>query len=663
MATTEPIIISIEGDPSDLIADAKKVQSEMDALSAKLKEAGVSQTAYNRAVSNAKSAQKEATLATQQTTASVKQSSISITDLRSAYMIAADAARIAGQVWQATGGEFVAYAEQVKNMSRSLGASAEETSRLIQVADDVRVSYDTLKIAMKEAQKDGIDPNIEGLAKLADEYVKLQSPTQKTQFLLDKFGKSGLEMGKLMEKGGDGIRALSAAIDDNMIMTEEGIKASDQYQHSLDELNDSWSAIKITIGSYLVGPATDLLNHYRDINTSLKENGYWYTLLHQFSLDDIEAKRQEADAAFEASQGNEELTGSLEDNSGAMKDNKEAVKAAEQALSDYKDSLEEISRANQEAESFIQSYADFSKNYAEEHAAAVEQVKEAEQGLAEATQEYGAQSEQALSAAADVSDAQKGVQDLEASWHESTNKMIYDMTLAKVSVDGLTDAEFKATQDLAVQMGIRTQAQADEAKAAMDKATALAEGIALQEDVMSEKEDTDQRLLQLENDKAVAAGETTNTIIEGSGVAAGAMQQVTSETEKQISTQKELQGQLRETASLYDSLPSGGSSSHGSSGSSGSSSGGSSHRSNGRGGGTSRSRDIGGSGVAGEIYMIGTGAQPEAFIPNTSGTFVPNADKKLGGATYNIVINNPKPMPAESSIRNELLALSYREKV
>jgi len=499
LSTTEPIIIPIEGDASDFTADAAKVNASLDKMAAHTKAAGAT------------------------TTTSMKAAGLSITDLRSAYMIAADAARVAGQVWQATGQEFVNYAEQVKNMSRSLGASAEETSRLIQVADDVRVSYDTLKIAMKEAQKDGIDPNIEGLAKLADQYQKLQSPTEKTKFLLDKFGKSGMEMGKLMEKGGDGVRSLSAAIDENMIITEDGIKASDEYQHALDELNDSWSAVKITIGSYLVGPATDLLNHYRDITASLKENGYWYTLIHQFTLDDVAAKREEADAAFAASEGNAELSGALDDTSAAMVDSKEAVKVAEKALSDYKDMLEQVSQANQDAESFIQSYADFSKNYANEHADAIETLRDAERGLAEATKEYGAESEQALDAAGNVEDARNGIQELEASWHEATNKMIYDMTLAKVSVDGLTDAEFAATQDLAVQMGIRTQAQADEAKAAMEKAAALAEGIAMQEDVMKEKAATDEELLRLEAEKEAAANNTTTAIVDGSAVSVEAL--------------------------------------------------------------------------------------------------------------------------------------------
>ena len=521
-----------------------------------------------------------------------------------------------------------------------MGASAEETSRLIQVADDVRVSYDTLKTAMKEAQKDGIDPNIEGLAKLADQYVKIQSPTEKTKFLLDKFGKSGMEMGKLMEKGGDGIRKMSAAIDENLVITDQGIQASDQYQHSLDELNDSWSAIKITIGSYLVGPATDLLNHYRDITTSLKENGYWYTVVHQFSLDDIAAKREEADAAFQAASANNEFSGALDGNAGALADNKDAIKEAEKNLSDYKDMLKQVSQANQDAESFIQSYADFQKGYDEDHKKALEDLTAAQQDYFTALYEHGKGSEEVDKATEALHTQQAEVQKLEATWHESTNKMIYDMVMAKVSVDGLTDAEFKATQQLAVTMGIRTQAEADQANQMMDTANTLADGIAMQEDVQREKANQDAELLRLENEKAAAAGETTTAIVDGSAqsVAAlgGVAQAVDSATQSYIAMAKAAWDASAATNSM-----SGASSSSSSSGEN-----------------VIHSRDTGGPGVAGVPYMIGRGAQPEMFIPKTDGTFVPNADKKMGN---NITINvtNPKQETSEASIMRQMKKLSY----
>lgn len=44
-------------------------------------------------------------------------------------------------------------------------------------------------------------------------------------------------------------------------------------------------------------------------------------------------------------------------------------------------------------------------------------------------------------------------------------------------------------------------------------------------------------------------------------------------------------------------------------------------------------RDIGGRGYPGKAYVINPKAGPELFIPDAAGTFLPNADKKLGGGT------------------------------
>lgn len=42
-------------------------------------------------------------------------------------------------------------------------------------------------------------------------------------------------------------------------------------------------------------------------------------------------------------------------------------------------------------------------------------------------------------------------------------------------------------------------------------------------------------------------------------------------------------------------------------------------------------RDSGGRGEAGQPYLIGVGAQPELFVPDSAGTFYPNADRLFGG--------------------------------
>jgi hypothetical protein len=62
------------------------------------------------------------------------------------------------------------------------------------------------------------------------------------------------------------------------------------------------------------------------------------------------------------------------------------------------------------------------------------------------------------------------------------------------------------------------------------------------------------------------------------------------------------------------------------------------------------SRDSGGRGAAGQSYMIGRGAQPEVFIPDSAGTFIPNADQ-MGGTTFNITVD-ARDAGAEARIRD-----------
>jgi hypothetical protein len=62
------------------------------------------------------------------------------------------------------------------------------------------------------------------------------------------------------------------------------------------------------------------------------------------------------------------------------------------------------------------------------------------------------------------------------------------------------------------------------------------------------------------------------------------------------------------------------------------------------------SRDNGGRGAAGQPYMIGRGAQPEVFIPDSAGTFIPNADQ-MGGTTFNITVD-ARDAGAEARIRD-----------
>jgi len=154
--------------------------------------------------------------------------------------------------------ETVAYATSIDSMSRLLGISTEETSRLVQASDDLFISQEKLQTALLAATRKGIDVSIDGLKELSKQYLALAPGVDRGKFLMDNFGRSGAEMGKLMEVGAEGIDAATAAIADNLIITGKSMQEIVRYKQSIDTLNDSWQGLKFTIGMEVI-PAVDLL--------------------------------------------------------------------------------------------------------------------------------------------------------------------------------------------------------------------------------------------------------------------------------------------------------------------------------------------------------------------------------------------------------------------
>lgn len=641
MTTTEPIEIPIEGDARDFIADAKKVQEQMDILAHRLDKAGVSQAAYNKAVANARTTAQQSTTAT-------KQSALSITDLRSAYMMAADAARLAGQAYEKTIGISMQYSDVIREASGVTGTSAQETSKLIQVLDNYGIAQSDIMTATKALTKEGYTPTIETLANLSDKYNQLQTQQEKNKFVMDNLGKGGLKWVEVLKKGGDALREQGSEINKSLILNQKQVDASKALFLEMDDLKDASTGLSAAVGNYLT-PAMQVLVHATtgsanslaewfaqlaenrsiSIETSriLKEQGLITQKGTTATKEQIEAAKLQATINVRTSDSVKELNGDIDDNTAALDAQKEAVQNAKDALSDYESQLEAVSQANQDMESMSRTIAEDQKQYAKDHADAAATLGEA---IAKGDKEG-------------IAEAQKSIQELEATWHESANNMIYDMVLVGLSAGGLLDSEQKALDEYAVKAGIKTQADIDEANRRREIADSTIAGILQSEDVLAEQRKVDAETLRLQNE--ITSAESVNA----SNNEAAAVGQVSQMTQQEIHNQMLLASAAKVTASSYAAIK----------------------YPNGTAGaaplkpynipaGTIGGRDNGGAGVAGVPYMIGVKAQPEVFVPSTNGTFIPNADKKgFGGSTYNIVVNNPKKETAEASIRAAMKELAY----
>lgn len=175
--------------------------------------------------------------------------------------------------------ETMEYAKQVRTLSRNIGASAEDASKLIQVADDTEISFETLNTALIYGAKNGIDVTYTGLGKLADQYLAIQDPLDRTTFLTDTFGKSGANMGGLFSLGSMGIKsAADQAERYGQILTDEDIQATEDFRIAMDGLNDSTGKLKEALALDLIPTLTTVLNTvtpvftlYNDFKTLIDE--------------------------------------------------------------------------------------------------------------------------------------------------------------------------------------------------------------------------------------------------------------------------------------------------------------------------------------------------------------------------------------------------------
>src|SRR3972149_1491409 len=166
----------------------------------------------------------------------------------------------------ATIGSYVQYGQQVRELSTNLGISTEETSRLIQVSDDFKISVEEVRTSLQLAAKNGFEPSVENLAKLADRLKAMESPTERAAELSKIFGRNWAVLNPLLAEGGDALRANAASIQDNLILSAESVAQTREWEIALDEWEDSVQAAKIAIGGFLVEGLLPLVHIAQDID-------------------------------------------------------------------------------------------------------------------------------------------------------------------------------------------------------------------------------------------------------------------------------------------------------------------------------------------------------------------------------------------------------------
>lgn len=374
----------------------------------------------------------------------------------------------AKSAFDATIGATVEYANEVRALQQVTGASAEETSALIQVLDDYKVSATDAMTAQRSLTKDGIVLTTESLAKLSEQYLKITSTAERNAFAQDKLGRNYKAFIEVLQQGPDAIKAASDAVDKNLILTQKSIDEARRYEMQMDNLGDAFMAFKIKAGQDTLPFVTTALQNFTDrMNDSNLVAAIFTT-----GFDDI------AKSIWDTIYPTEDLTEATKTSAAAMDDagasaEEEAVKQKEledtiRATTAANNGLLSLTRTIQgENDSYQKSLDDLNTKHADLQSNLDSLIN----------QGWSPYSQKVIEAKDALNKNKQAIEDLAAAHKEKMAQIAYDLFVAKLQADGFTDAEFEIALQAGITAGVLDEATVTMAKGMNDAAQAAADMI------------------------------------------------------------------------------------------------------------------------------------------------------------------------------------------
>lgn len=344
----------------------------------------------------------------------------------------------------------VAYADQIRELSTVSGASAEDTSRFVQVLDDFKIGADDAMAATKALTKQGLTPNIETLAKLSDEYLGLNDAQSKNEFVLKNLGKAGLQWVEVLNQGSAAIKARGAAVSDGLVMDEAALASTRAYEIELDNLNDKIQEVKLSAGKGIIGLISGHDVEVQRRAQELYKLAYGYELntdkmgrLSQAERDNWAEVRKQAEAEWAAKNSMDAAGSSSKSLTEDLQKQQEAAKALSKAYQDHLSLLGSMQDSENQ-------YEDAAKKNAEERAQLEQQRSDLiKQGYSTASDKVkeldGKLAENSAAAQANADEHDK-----------ATKRIILNYLEQQLAADGLTTAEVEFLVQKGAQWGIYT---------------------------------------------------------------------------------------------------------------------------------------------------------------------------------------------------------------
>jgi hypothetical protein len=357
-----------------------------------------------------------------------------------------------------TVGSLVTYANEVRNVQNATGASAEDSSKLIQILDDQKISYEQLSSAIQKNGKT-YDFSIAGIANMSDAYGKLKNTQDQAAFMQARFGKQWLDFVPIMQQGKDSILGAADAVEKNLVLTQKSVDESRQYERALDDWNDAIQGLKISIGTGLLPVMVNMLKIGDDSHRAAE-------LAAKDGVNLVNATREQRNHYTDLARAERDSEAALKDHGAALDGNTESAKANAEAI-------KEVTAANQSMLGLIGSIANEQQNYNTKQTDTITKMNE---NRAEAEKLYPWQKTQ-------LDELNKKYADMQATYDQNAqahaaamNSIQFDLLKTRLAVDGLDQTDMLMLQKAGVMWGIFTQDESDAAAAADTVTQAIAEG-------------------------------------------------------------------------------------------------------------------------------------------------------------------------------------------
>jgi hypothetical protein len=380
--------------------------------------------------------------ATDKASSTIRGVSGSIITLNQGLELATKAFTAVKKIVDASVTAYVKYADEVRRLSVLNGTSAQETSRLIQLMDDHKVTVEALTMATRKLAQQGESLTIDSLAKMSDAYLALGNNADKTKFLLDKFGRSGFQLAETMNLGSDAIKAESDAISKNLILTQKQLDQTRAYERMLDELNDTVLGYTVVLGSKLLPLQIGLT---RKLIEGTDAWGGFGGQIQQIA-DILMTRTNPALVGFGTALAY--ARGFLNMPEDALNMwlglDEIASELATETLPDLGAGLEDVGKKAMDMSGELDSILSFGQNYRQSQ----EDMMTLEGELAEARKRGYSET------GTKILEIKGKIEEVKAAQTEWTNKFILDMAMMQAAADGISPEEAQGLLKMAEQLGL-----------------------------------------------------------------------------------------------------------------------------------------------------------------------------------------------------------------